>query len=124
MNSKMPERTFSVFGTRKQTQLLLLLYLLKESFPRELSRLLGLSVSTVQNTLDGLERDGTVATRKIGVERRVQLNPRFFAFRELESLLAKLSEAEPELQKTAESVRRRPRRRGKNISTPPDELLK
>lgn len=120
----MPERTLSVFGTRKQTQLLLLLYLLKESFPRELARLLSMSVSTVQNTLDGLERDGTVATRKLGVERRVQLNPRFFAFRELESLLQKLSEAEPELQKVAESVRRRPRRRGKDLSTPPDELLK
>ena len=113
-----------MFGTRKQTQLLLLLYLLKESYPRELARLLAISVSTVQNTLDALENDGTVATRRIGVERRVQLNPRFFAFRELESLLKKLSEAEPELQKAAESVRRRPRRRGKNLTIPPDELLK
>lgn len=116
-------RNLSVFGTRKQTQLLLLLYLLKESFPRELARLLGLSVSTVQNTLEGLERDGTVATRKLGVERRVQLNPRFFAIRELEALLDKLASAEPELLKAAESVRRRPRRRDKPLKKAPKELL-
>ena len=116
-------RNLSVFGTRKQTQLLLLLYLLKESFPRELARLLGLSVSTVQNTLEGLERDGTVATRKLGVERRVQLNPRCFAIRELEALLDKLASAEPELLKAAESVRRRPRRRDKPLKKAPKELL-
>jgi DNA-binding MarR family transcriptional regulator len=119
----MPKREFSAFGTRNQTQLLILLYLLSESFPRELARLLNVSLSAVQNTLDGLEKDGIIATRKLGVERRVQLNPAFFAVKELKALLERLAQAEPELQEAAASVRKRPRRRNKPLAVAPGELL-
>lgn len=102
-------------GSRRRTEVLVLLALLEESYPAELARLLKAPLYSVQKIVDGLDREGIVATRLIGNQRRVTLNPRFFAKEELQKLLLRLAEAEPELQVAASGLRRRPRRKGKQL---------
>jgi DNA-binding FadR family transcriptional regulator len=103
------------FGSESRTRVLISLELLGESYPRELARLLGCSLSQIQNAVTALERDGLVAVRSVGRTRLVTFNPRYFARRELQSYLRRLSEADPELQSATAALRRRPRRTGKDL---------
>jgi DNA-binding transcriptional ArsR family regulator len=105
----------SPFGSRTRTRLLVALRLLGESHPRELTRLLGTHLNSVQTALRGLERDGLVATRSAGRTRLVRLDPGYFANRELGRYLARLSEADRALASSVASLRRRPRRTGKPL---------
>lgn len=105
----------SLFGSRIQTSVLMIVGLLGETYPRELSRLANASVSTVCKYLDRLEAQGVTVSRYIGKERRVSLNPRFVAYKQLSELIERLTLAEPEIKEAVNSVRRRPRRRGKAI---------
>ena len=115
MDDQIKRARQTLFGTRTQTCVLILIELLSESYPSELARLSGANVGTVSRHLDALESEGITVSRKIGVERRVSLNPRFVGYNELGALLARLTLAEPELVSAVKSVRRRPRRRGKEI---------
>lgn len=112
-----------LFGTRRQTVVLILLALLEESYPRELSRLTGVSLPAVQGLVEKLELQGVLATRLLGRERWVSFGPRFLARDELRALLDRMGDFEPEIQKLAASIRRRPRRIGKPIDLVPEELL-
>jgi len=103
----------SPFGGRTRTRVLVALSLLETSFPRELARLLAAPVSGVRQALASLERDGLVAGRLVGKTRLVRLDPGYFARRELESYLSRLSEAEPDLREAVTRLRRRPRATGK-----------
>lgn len=107
--------SFGVFGTRTRTNILLLLTLLEESHSSELARLLDVSLSTVQNSLDTLEQASLVAGTLVGRERRVRINPRFFARTELRNLLDKMALHDGDLQNRVATLRRRPRRSGKSI---------
>jgi len=107
--------TASPFGSVSRTRVLLALRLLGESHARELSRLLGFSLSGVQRAILSLERDGLVAGRAAGRTRLFRLDPRAFARRELERYLDRLLEAEPALRARVASLRRRPRRTGKPL---------
>ncbi len=62
-----------------------------------------------------LDREGILATRLSGSSRRVSLDPRYFAYKDLRSLLLRLAEAEPALGTAAARRRSRPRRAGKPI---------
>ena len=93
--------------------MLVALSLLETSFPRELARLLAAPISGVRQALTSLERDGLVAGRLVGKTRLVQLDPGYFARRELASYLARLSEAEADLRTAVTRLRRRPRATGK-----------
>lgn len=104
-----------LIGSRRRTEVLILLALLEESYPTELARLLGAPLYSVQKVVDALDLEGVVATRRIGTERRVTLDPRYFAVRELRALLLRLAKAEPGLRDTAAGARRRPRRKGKRL---------
>ncbi|MHB8178869.1 MAG: hypothetical protein ACYDA5_07860 [Vulcanimicrobiaceae bacterium] len=104
----------ALFGTKMRTALLMLLAVLAESYPAELSRYLGSSIPSVQRTLDKLETSGIVATRPL-VVRAVTLNPAYPAAKELRGLLLRLAEGYPEYQRLKESRRLRPRRRGKRL---------
>ena len=95
--------------------MLVLLALLGESYPTELARLLDAPLFSVQTIVAALDREGVLATRPLGAVRRVSLDPRYFAYRDLRALLLRLAEAEPELQSAAASRRSRPRRPGKPI---------
>ena len=102
-----------LFGSRRRTAVLVLLGLLEESYPSELARLLSAPLYSVQTIVDGLESESVIVTRRLGRTRRVQLNPRFVAYKELQSLLWKLGTHDRELQKAAAGKRGRPRRKGK-----------
>jgi DNA-binding transcriptional ArsR family regulator len=105
----------SPFGSRTRTQVLLALQLLDQSYPRELSRLLEISLSVVQKAIRSLEADELVAGRSVGRTRTFQLNPRYFARREIRELLVKLLETDRQLKQRASRLRRRPRRTGKRL---------
>src|SRR5689334_3370238 len=105
----------SPFGSAARTGILLSLRLIHESYARELARLLGTSLSTVQKALRSLERDGLVAGRLAGRTRLYQLSPRAFARGELERYLDRLLEPEAELRARAAALRRRPRISGKPL---------
>ncbi|MGA3036048.1 MAG: hypothetical protein ABSE64_01080 [Vulcanimicrobiaceae bacterium] len=94
--------------------MLLLIAVLEETYPAQLGRYLGVQVSSVQRTLDILENEGIVATRKI-VIRRVTLNPLYPAASELKALLLRIAEGYPEYAEIKESIRKRPRRRNKPL---------
>jgi len=92
---------------------LLAISLLEESYPRELATVLGVRLYTVQTILASLEREGVIVSRLLGRTRRVSLNPRYFAYQELKSLLSKLGRQDLALQRSLASRRRRPRQVGK-----------
>ena len=103
----------SPFGPQTRTRLLVALSLLGESYPRELARLLTVSLSAVQKALASLERDGLVAVRTVGRTRVACVEPRYFARRELLAYLARLAAADAVLATAVSSLRKRPRRTGK-----------
>jgi len=111
---RMPFQTPNkLFGSRRRTEILVMLALLEESYPTEIARLLAASLFSVQTIIDSLEREGVLATRLMGRSRRVSLDPRFYAHRELRDLLLRFAEAEPLLRQAAAARRSRPRRRRK-----------
>jgi len=105
----------SPFGGQARTRVLVALRLVESSFPRELSRVLGVPVSAASRALSGLERDGLVAGRTVGRTRVYTLNPVYFAAPELEAFLLRLADADVELRARAGELRRRPRRSGKSL---------
>lgn len=98
----------SLFGSRRRTELLIMLALLETSYPSELARLLGAALYSVQTILDDLAAQGVVASRRVGRMRMVSLDPRFYAHQELRALLKRMALAEPALQEAAETRRARP----------------
>ena len=104
-----------LFGTVLRTRVLLATSLLEETFPSELTRTLNLKLFPVQRVLDALETEGVLVSRKLGIERRFNLNPRFFAYPELKSLLVRLAEQDRALVAALASRRARPRRRLKSL---------
>ena len=104
----------ALFGTKMRTALLMLVAVLEHTYPAELARYLGSSISSVQRTLDKLEENRLVTTRPL-VVRTVTLDPLFPAMKELRSLLLRLAEGYPEYQRLKESRRLRPRRRDKRL---------
>ena len=104
----------ALFGSRMRTALLMLIAVLGETYPAEISRYLDTTISSVQRTLDKLDEEGLIATRQIAV-RRVALNPNYPAFRELRAFLLRVAEGYPKYQIVKESRRTRPRRRGKPL---------
>ena len=107
--------TSSPFGGETRTRLLVALRLLDESYPRELARLLGVSLSSVQQAVRSLERDRLVAVRTMGRTRLARIDPRYFARRELLAFLGRLAEADLALSAVAAARRRRPRRTSKPL---------
>ena len=105
----------SPFGSATRTKALLALRLMGSSYPRELARILGSALNSVQGALRSLEADGLIVARTAGRTRLFELNPRFFAATELRALLDKLAAADRQLQDTIATLRRRPRRTAKPL---------
>lgn len=102
----------TIFGTEMRTRLLLLIAVLEETYAAALARYAGTSISSVQRTLDLLEREALIATRQL-VVRSVTLNPTYPAVKELRAFLLRVAEGYPQYREIRESIRRRPRRRNK-----------
>ena len=105
----------SPFGSRTRTRLVIALVLLRASFPRELARMLGTHLNAVRKALASLEQDGLVAGRSIGRTRVYEFNPSYFAYREFRRFAVRLADADSDLRRGAEQLRRRPRRTGKPL---------
>lgn len=104
-----------LFGSRRRTEVLLAIALLEETYARELARVLGAPLISVQRIVDALDIEGIIATRLAGRLRRITLNPRYFAGKEIETLLRRLALADQPLVDAAGAIRRRPRRKGKPL---------
>jgi DNA-binding transcriptional ArsR family regulator len=111
--SRVIERAPQIFGGRNRTAVLVAIRLLGETYPSELAALLGLRLYSVQEVLKSLESEGVIISRLLGRTRRVSLNPRYFASKELDVLLWKVGQHDVALQKSLATKRRRPRRAGK-----------
>ena len=105
----------SPFGSVSRTRSLIALRLLEESYPRELARLLGQRLYSIQKSLASLERDGLLAARSRGRTRLYRLEPRYFAREELAAYLDRLAAQEPALDSRIRQMRSRPRRTGKRL---------
>jgi hypothetical protein len=108
-------RAISLLGTRRRTEVLIMIALLGETFPTELARVLQAPLYSVQNIVAALDREGVIASRVSGRARVISLDPRYFAFKQLKELLLKLADAEPALRRAASARRSRPRRGGSQI---------
>jgi DNA-binding MarR family transcriptional regulator len=109
----MLERNSELLGNRNRTAVLVAIRLLGETWASELSALLGLRIYSVQRIVEAYEREGVLVSRTMGRTRRVSLNPRYVAHRELDALLWKLGQHDVALQSMLAAGRRRPRRAGK-----------
>jgi DNA-binding Lrp family transcriptional regulator len=104
-----------LFGSPLRTGILILTALLEETYPAELAAFLNARPTSVIRFIDELERDGVLSTRLIGRQRRVALNPNYYAYVELNGLLARIGRENPEYMRILSTRRRRPRRRGKPL---------
>ena len=107
--------SMKLFGSSSRTKVLTLVALLEDTYPRELARLSGAPLSSVQRMVNDLEREGVIATRIVGANRQVSLNPRFHGANELRSLLLKYAKRDPALESRVARLRRRPRHAGKAL---------
>jgi hypothetical protein len=89
--------------------------LLRDSYVRELARVTGVPLVSVQRITQSLERDGVIVGRSVGTTRLLSLNPRFHGVAELDALLIKYASGMPDLIESIEAMRRRPRRSGKEL---------
>ena len=104
-----------LFGSTIRSQILMLVALLDETYPREIARVGDFPLASVQRIVTDLEREGVLATRVVGANRMVSLNPRFYGVNDLRALLLKYAKRDPEIELRASQLRRRPRRTGKNL---------
>ncbi len=104
-----------LFGSDSRSRVLTLIGLLDETYPRELARLSEIPLVSVQRIVNGLEREGVIASRVVGANRQVALNPRFYGADELRFLLLKYAKRDPNLESRVAKLRRRPRRAGKPL---------
>ena len=104
-----------LFGTEKQTTVLLTLSLLESSYIRELSKVTSIAPSTLSVYLADLEENGILASRLRGKTREIRINPRFSAYKELKGLLEKMALQRPDIRESISKLRRRARKRGKPL---------
>ena len=93
-----------VFGTAARTKILVAIALLEESYPREIARITALPLVSVQRAVNDFDADGVTASRMVGQQRNVRLNPRYFAGAELRALLVAISPALPQLVETIGAI--------------------
>ncbi|GAC1549119.1 MAG: hypothetical protein NVS2B17_33910 [Candidatus Velthaea sp.] len=87
----------------------------EQTYPRELAVTLGVPLTAVQRAVNDLQRQGVLASRIVGRVRMLELDPRWYAARELRALLERMVEANPSEVAGPMAVRRRPRRAGKAL---------
>ncbi|HSZ57137.1 MAG TPA: hypothetical protein VK797_15830 [Tepidisphaeraceae bacterium] len=85
-------------------------------YPREIARFFAAPLYPVQNAMDKLEAAGVLVSRAVGSTREYELNPRYPARAELDSLLNRALSLYPKaLRDELLITRSRPRRRGKPL---------
>jgi DNA-binding MarR family transcriptional regulator len=104
----------AIVGSEGAERVLLFLIARREGYASEVASFYNMDVSTVQNQLKRMEREGLLVSKLSGRTRVYMFNPRYAFLTEVEALLAKaLSMAPEKLRESLIVVRRRPRRAGK-----------
>lgn len=111
----MKDRSLELFGSELRTKILIFLALLEETYAGELAELIKVSRVTVYRALGNLEREGYVSSAVSGRERWVRLNPHNAVREPLRQLLNRMAEGRPLIVAEVSKLRRRPRRRGKEL---------
>lgn len=104
-----------LFGSAARTRVVSAAVALRDSYPREISRVTGVPLLSTQRILADLEREGILTSRLAGNQRQVRVNPGWPAAAELRALVLRALDLIPDLRTALESERRRPRRPGKPI---------
>ena len=104
-----------LFGSPARTRTLALIALLEQTYPREIARLGDIPLVSVQRIIANLEREGVIATRIVGANRMVSINPRFYGAADLRALLLKYAKRDSDLESRVVRLRRRPRQTGSNL---------
>ncbi len=106
----------AVVGSEGAERVLLFLAARGEGYASEIASFYDMDVSTVQNQLKRMERDGLLVNKLSGRTRVYKFNPRYALLPEVEALLSKaLGMAPANLREGLTLVRRRPRRTGKPL---------
>lgn len=104
-----------LFGSWRRTQALLTVRAFESANVSQIASAMDVRLYVAQRIIEDFENEGLIATRLDGNARWVELNPRYFAVRELVALLDRYLEAAPEFRDQVAAIRRRPRKRGKEI---------
>jgi DNA-binding MarR family transcriptional regulator len=104
-----------LFGSPARTRALLSIGLLGETHAAEIADILERAPSRVKDLVDGLEAAGLIIGTQVGTARVLSLNPRYVAAAELRSLIEALGFYDRDLQRRLSQIRRRPRRKGKEV---------
>lgn len=104
-----------LFGSPARTRVLLSIGLLGETHAAEIADILERSPSRIKDLVDGLEAAGLIVGTQVGTARVLSLNPRYAAAAELRALIEALGIHDHDLQRRLSEIRRRPRRKGKEI---------
>lgn len=106
----------ALFSNSTKERVLLYLYTHQEGYGKEISRLLGIALRSVQLQLKGLEEGGVLVCRKRDRTLVYQLNPRYPFYKELVAILEKALTLLPVDERREKfTPRLRPRRMGKPI---------
>lgn len=106
----------AIVGSEGAERVLLFLAARGEGYASEIASFYDMDVSTVQNQLKRMERDGLLVNKLSGRTRIYRFNPRYAFLVEVKALLEKaISMAPPKVRDTLTVVRRRPRRTGKPL---------
>ena len=106
---------FGLFGTATRTRILILIFMLKETYPSQVAEILEISLNQSQGAIESLEVPGIVVRVTDGRQRKVKLNPRYAFKEELQSLLQKMAVSDITMQEKLAEYRRRPRKSGKPL---------
>ena len=106
----------AIVGSEGAERVLLFLAARGEGYASEIASFYDMDVSTVQNQLKRMEREGLLVNKLSGRTRVYKFNPRYAFLVEVEALLAKALDMAPaSLRESLTVVRRRPRRTGKPL---------
>ena len=106
----------AIVGSEGAERVLLFLIARSEGYASEIASFYDMDVSTVQNQLKRMEREGLLVNTLSGRTRVYRFNPRYAFLTEVEALLSKaLGMAPANLREALTVVRRRPRRTGKPL---------
>lgn len=105
-----------IVGSEGAERVLLFLAARDSGYPREIAASWSMDVSTVQNQLLRMERDGLLVSRTVGRTRVFEFNPRYAFKDEVKALLNKaLARLPSGVQEQLTLHRKRPRRTGKSL---------
>ncbi|MDP4789374.1 MAG: winged helix-turn-helix domain-containing protein, partial [Haliea sp.] len=103
-------------GSEGAERVLLFLAARDGGYAREIANCWAMDVSTVQNQLQRMERDGLLVSRTVGRTRVFSFNPRYAFKEEVRALLNKaLAQLPADVREQLTLYRKRPRRTGKPL---------